>query len=109
MGWETRNGRGRYYTRSKRVNGRVVRAYLGSGKAVEARAELDALDRQERKRQEESFRAACERLDAAERAAAEFSALVDTLAQGVLVAAGYLQHNRGEWRRRRHDSQAAGT
>ena len=27
MGWD----RGRYYTRSKKVNGRVVREYVGSG------------------------------------------------------------------------------
>ena len=109
MAWETRRGRGRYYTRSRRVNGRVVREYVGSGEVAEVIAQLDALDREERRQMEEAFRAECERLDAADRAAGEFSALVDTLAQGALVAAGYRQHNRGEWRRRRHGSQEAGT
>ena len=44
MGWE----RGRYYTRSRKVNGRVDREYLGTGEAAERAARQDALARQER-------------------------------------------------------------
>ena len=109
MGWERRQRGGRYYTRSRRVNGRVVREYVGADEVAEAFAQRDALDREERRQKEDAFRAVWERLDAADQAVGEFSALVDTLAQGALVAAGYRQHNRGEWRRRRHDRQEAGT
>lgn len=107
MGWEHRQRGGKYYTRSRRINGRVVREYLGSGEVAEACAELDALDRRERKRKEAAFRADCERLEAIDRTTREFSALVDSLAQGALLAAGYRQHHRGEWRRRRHDGKEA--
>ena len=44
MGWE----RGRYYTRSRKVNGRVAREYLGTGEAAQQAARQDASARQER-------------------------------------------------------------
>ena len=41
MSWEVRGGK-KYYTRSRRVDGRVVREYVGGGIAGEYDAELDA-------------------------------------------------------------------
>ena len=85
MAWE----RG-YYYRVRRENGRVVREYVGRGRVAELMAKLDALDR-EKEREER-------RLDA------DLEALIETtdlLARAALVAAGYHQHKRGEWRKRR--------
>jgi len=48
MSWEARKGRGRYYTRSRRVGGKVVREYLGGGRIGEILAGFDMLKRDER-------------------------------------------------------------
>src|SRR4051812_5422728 len=48
MGLETRNGRGAYFTRSRRVGDRVVREYCGSGIMAIAQAMLAGEEREER-------------------------------------------------------------
>jgi hypothetical protein len=40
--------KGRYDTRSRKVNGRVVREYYSAGEAAELAAQIDALDRADR-------------------------------------------------------------
>ncbi len=97
MGWD----RGRYYTRSKKVNGRVVRDYIGTGRVAELVARIDAAEREERRfaslrlRQEKAELAA---LDGDIKAFMERTELV---ARAALLAAGFHQHKRGEWRKRR--------
>ena len=103
MAWE----RG-YYYRVRRENGHVVREYVGCGRVAEIMAELDALDR-EKGREEarldaEALRNEKAALDALD---AHLEALIETtdlLAHAALVAAGYHQHKRGEWRKRRDHS-----
>jgi hypothetical protein len=97
MGW---NG-GKYYTRSRRVNGKVTREYLGKGELALMAAEADAALRQRRQQERDELR----RLEAADRA---LDAMLDELfewnllrAQAALQAAGYHQHARGKWRRQR--------
>ncbi len=104
MGWERRKSSSeRYYTRSRRVNGRVRREYIGRGQAAELLAEMDRLRRQAR---------AIERAIAVEERAEReafyarlfgpldvLEAASGALVRQTLMAAGFRQHNRGEWRR----------
>jgi hypothetical protein len=97
MGWD----KGRYYTRSRRENGRVVREYFGAGRLGELAAMIDtdrrALHAEHRQREAESRR----QLDDLEEAVAGLNGLADLLSQAALYAAGYHRHKRGEWRKRR--------
>jgi hypothetical protein len=105
MAWETRRRGGRYYTRSRKVRGRVVREYVGTGQIAELCAQLDAMEREERDSEAELQRAAWRERNA--HYAALFGPLdmldaaCDALVCQELEAAGYHQHHRGEWRRRR--------
>jgi hypothetical protein len=107
MGWETRQRGGRYYTRSRKVNGRVVREYVGTGRFADLAAAQDVAEREERSVAMASLRKEQERLAPAEMALAELDVVVEDLARAALVGAGYHRHHRGAWRKRRHgDGQA---
>ena len=108
MGWERRSRGGRYYTRSRRVGGRVLREYLGSGLVAELAARLDAEERAERRERAEAERADRARLEGADRQLAEFCDVAEALARGALLLAGYHRHDRGDWRRRRGQDDRAG-
>jgi hypothetical protein len=101
MGWENRNGRGRYYTRSRRVGGRVLREYVGSGLGAELTADLDEDRRASRAERASEWRAERERLEAADQDFDALCRLADSLMRAELIAAGYHQHARGAWRKRR--------
>ena len=100
MGWD----RGRYYTRSKKVNGRVVREYVGAGQVAQLVARLDALEREQREADRAAFRSMRAEVAALDNALNELHDLADLVARAALVAAGYRQHKRGEWRKRRVQS-----
>ena len=100
MAWD----KGRYYTRSRKVNGRVVREYVGTGEAAERAARQDAVARQER----EARRSVREELAALDAPLDELAELTDLLARAALAAAGYRRHHRGEWRKRRGHSENPG-
>ncbi|HUY32085.1 MAG TPA: hypothetical protein VMV69_04835 [Pirellulales bacterium] len=108
MAWETRNGRGRYYTRSRRRNGRVVREYVGTGEMAKLSALMDEHERARRKAVAEASQAALAEMQAVETVVAEFCQLVDRATRFAFVANGYHQHHRGEWRKKR-DEQEEGT
>ena len=104
MGWETRKRGGRYYTRSRRVNGAVVREYIGSGRVAELVAEADALERRQRQFQreeeEEELQAMLEEWEEADAPLRDLDNLCDALVRTALEGAGYHNH-KGEWRKRR--------
>ena len=107
MAWETRQRGGRYYTRSRKIGGRVVRQYIGTGPTAELIAARDAKARVERTAESAALRAEQDRLAPAEALLAELDALTELLAHGALVAAGYRRHHRGAWRKRRgHQTEA---
>src|SRR5215216_1656535 len=101
MGWESRDGRGRYYTHSRKEGGRVVREYYGTGTLGEVAASVDAQIRQERLALTRARQQLRDRLDAADALAASADALAGLLARACLLAAGYHRHDRGRWRRRK--------
>jgi hypothetical protein len=49
MAWESRNGRGAYYTRSRRCDGTVIREYIGFDETAKVIAKIDDIERQVRK------------------------------------------------------------
>jgi hypothetical protein len=106
MAWERRERGGLYYTRSKRVAGRVVREYLGCGPAARVHAERDARLRAEREALRTQRR--CERNELAKGRAAvsAFSGALESLLELALEEGGIHKH-KGEWRRRRRDDGAS--
>jgi hypothetical protein len=98
MGWDKG---GRYYTRSRRVNGQVVREHIGGGELGLLAAQLDADEREQRLRERAATLAERDRLVALDMPLSELNDLAELLVQAALLAAGYHQHNRGEWRKTR--------
>ncbi len=100
MSWESRNGMGRYYTRSERVGGRIVREYVGSGIVGEMAHKLDLISRE----------VCASNFDAKNKLAMEqrdleaefdrFEANIKCLMHAHLILAGFHLHKRGEWRKR---------
>jgi len=96
MGWE----KGRYYTRSTKVNGRVEREYFGCGEVGALVAQMDAIERERREWERECWRLEREEMENFDASVAKVCQMADILAKAAMVAAGFHRH-RGEWRRRR--------
>lgn len=99
MAWETRQRGGRYYTRSRKVHGRVIREYIGAGERGEQAALQDRLRRAEHIREETQCRQQRERYARTDKALTAYCQQVEACLRAALMAAGYHQHDRGEWRR----------
>jgi hypothetical protein len=100
MGLVYRNGRP-YLYRSVRRNGRVTSEYLAGGEdafLIHA-LESDGRERQSFDRQES--RSQRKEIDDLERGLDELAEQARDLARDALSAAGFHQHHRGEWRKRR--------
>jgi hypothetical protein len=101
MGWDRRG----YYYHVRKVNGRVVREYVGAGRVAQLAAQLDDINRQERDMERERRRKERAELDALDASLNDLNNLADLLARAALLAAGNHQHKRGEWRKRRDHRQ----
>jgi len=106
MAWERRKRGGLYYTRSRKLNGRVLREYFGGGPLGQLAALQDEREKRQREEQAAYWREEQEALDALEAPVDEFSEATDLLVRAALLASGYRQHNRGEWRLRREPKES---
>jgi hypothetical protein len=100
MGWETRKGsKGSYYTRSRRVDGRVVREYIGTGPVAEFIADLDELERYQQQMERDKFKREREAQSSIDRKIDEETRLIQALTRAVLLVNGYHRH-KGQWRKK---------
>lgn len=100
MGWETRERGTRYYTRSKRRDGRVLREYVGGGLSGWLAAEGDRIDRERRVAQALNEKEELESLEALVSPVVELSEAAQILLRAHLIADGCHRH-KGTWRRAR--------
>ena len=99
--WERRERGGLYYTRSKKVDGEVVREYIGSGILGQFAAMEDERQREEKRKKAAFEREERERLEKALAPVEELDEVAEVLARATLLAGGYHRHKRGEWRKKR--------
>src|SRR5215212_1597902 len=104
MAWEKRERGGLYYTRSRKVNGKVVREYLGTGPLAELAALMDAQERLRREEEAAAWREKRERFEELAGLVDELCEDVETVVRATLLAAGFRRHNRGQWRKRREQA-----
>jgi hypothetical protein len=105
MSWEVQGAARRYYYRVRRLGGRLVRTYVGKGPLAWLAAAQDSQERAEREAHRQQARDERRRLEAAEAAAQELAEQAELVLRAALLVAGYRRHDRGEWRRRRHDDK----
>lgn len=95
MGWQSRGGR-EYYYRSKRVNGRVVNEYIGTG----ARAEEIVAEQKAKSAARQAIDAANEEAASISQHVIDVDLLADALATAQLLNEGFHRPRRKAWRRR---------
>jgi hypothetical protein len=106
MFWVYSNGR-RYLYETRREGGRVRKKYLGTGPLAE---ELMARAQEIRATLTTVAKVNAAEDDAwaeAERVSDEMAVELDLLVRSALVGAGFHQHSRGEWRKRRGETSTA--
>ena len=96
MAWE----RG-YYYRVRKRDGRVRREYFGKGEVAELVAQMDAVERERRELAALELRQEKEALAQVEAEMKAVEAQTVLVTRVALLAAGFHQHTRGEWRKRR--------
>ena len=98
MPW-VRRGRHRYYVRRRKVRGTFVRQPYGRGPEAQLAAALAAQRQREREAEWARRRRERGRWDAKTETVQRLIEVSDLLVRAALVAAGFRQHQRGEWRR----------
>jgi hypothetical protein len=88
MGWKSRSGHGRYCSLSHKVDGRMVREYVDTGRLAELAARQDAEARAERLAKREWLQAEVTRWAAVAAPVELVSHLLDGLTAATLIATG---------------------
>lgn len=101
MGWESRGGSGRYFTRTRRLAGRVVREYVGCGPAAEVAALLAEADHAERVAKRMKLAEERDAIAEARGATAALDRAAKEIVHSEMRAAGYHLHARSHWRKSR--------
>lgn len=96
---------GLYYTRSRKIGGRVVREYIGGGIHGSIAALLDAEQRRRREEVAAAWKEERDRLEGLVAPIDQFYEVTEVLSRATLLAAGFKRHQRGEWRRKREPKQ----
>ena len=97
MSWENRGNR-RYYYRRRKVGGRVIAEYVGSGRIGELCAALDGGARAKLEAARMGLRQGMKEQDAIDHPIDELGGAVDALVTAVLIATGHHTHKQ-QWRR----------
>jgi hypothetical protein len=104
MYWKQR-GSYRYLYKAVRVDGRPHRIYVGAGEVGEAAAAEDEARRAKRCRQRELLKTQQQQVVATVSSVGELNEQTESLTRATLLAAGFHQHARSQWRRKRHANQ----
>lgn len=99
MGWEKRGNR-EYYYRKVREGSRVRSVYVGRGELAQLTAALIAMQREDRSNQNQELRLEQALLRAFDLEVHAMEAVIITITEAALLAAGFHQHKR-QWRKRR--------
>jgi hypothetical protein len=103
MAWERRRNGRLYYYRARSVKGRIIKEYVGTGPEAEQAAREDAEKRAQREARVQRKRQRRQEYEAAQLALAALGTECQNLVRASLLSAGYHQHDRGKWRKRRAD------
>jgi hypothetical protein len=103
VAWEKRERGSSYYTRSRKVDGRVIRKYVGGGVLGEIAALEDAYERRRREEEAAYWKEQRKRLAPLMAPVEELCEAAQIFAQAHLVAGGY-RRTGGHWRRRRESA-----
>lgn len=104
MPWEKRARGGRYYTRSRRHRGKIIRQYFGHGDKGRKAALEDANKRAHRANRTKARRQQQVEYENTLNQVRAFEAVSDEITHAILQAAGYHAHKGSEWRKKRSDN-----
>ena len=99
MSWETRGSK-QYYYRRRKVNGRVIGEYVGSGYLGEFVAQADEHERQEAQQKRQAWQATVDAEKQLDGLIDEVTEAMNVYADALMLATGHHQHKR-QWRKQR--------